>query len=827
VNVFHGHGTSEGKDDVLTFPLFSAKTPALFLLTVMLGPVLFAPTPVGRGALAVDAANAALTEWAIPTAGSQPSGLALDPSGNCCWFVESTGNKVAHLDPSTNTFREWAIPTPDSTPIGLALTTVSGSLTVFGTESSKGKVFLFIPSTGTFREYTLPESSRPQYISIEPPGAQIRAWFTDLKANSIGEIIYYPDSKTAKLFELVLPTAAGGRARGVHTGSGVVWLAGSTAIVKLDRAVSQFTTWAVPSHPSAEAAFVDVDALGQVWYTATSSGTTSTRDYVGVLRSNNAFTEWEVPTVGAGAQAVSVNPLTKNPWIAEQGEDKIAELDPSSDGTTTSARPRAVRADPVGVPIFTHVAGPALPSVAAVEPATGTVSKSSADQFTEWTLPTGSEPHDVVVDASGDVWILESSANKVARLSLKSDFVVECNPSSLVMAQYANTTSTCTVTSIDGFSSAVELAGSWSGPQPSDVAHTLRSPVSPPPGRGASSTLIMSAGPRASTGTFEFHVTGTSGSLTHSATLEVTIAAGPADFTIVASPSRLSVPPGGSVTSTITVQSLGVFFSPVQLASSGAPYGMTLVFGTNPVTPPIGEIAFSILTVSVFGAPQGTHAVAISGTGGSITHSITLVVEVTGGACLIATATYGSELSDEVQFLRGFRDNSILKTSAGSTFMVAFNAWYYSFSPYVAEFIRENSLARTVTRLMLYPLMGILRVGASVFYALLGNLEVGAVASGLLVSSLIGIVYLSPPLVVVSACSRRVRRVAKRLELLVVAVMLGAVVGVASIELVGVPQFFMMLSTAAVVLATLAASALCTSRALLYMLKRAHVSGNA
>ena len=191
---------------------------------------------------------------------------------------------------------------------------------------------------------------------------------------------------------------------------------------------------------------------------------------------------------------------------------------------------------------------------------------------------------------------------------------------------------------------------------------------------------------------------------------------------------------------------------------------------------------------------------------------------------MIATATYGSELSPEVQFLRGFRDNSIFKTSTGSSFMVAFNAWYYSFSPYVAEFIRENSLARTVTKLMLYPLMGILRVGAFVFYVFPGNLEVGAVVSGLLVSSLIGIVYLSPPLAAVVGCYRRMRRIAKRLELPTVAVMLSAIVGVAFMMVVGAPSVFMMLTTAAVVLATLAASALYTSRALLHILKRAHVS---
>jgi peptide/nickel transport system substrate-binding protein len=184
-----------------------------------------------------------------------------------------------------------------------------------------------------------------------------------------------------------------------------------------------------------------------------------------------------------------------------------------------------------------------------------------------------------------------------------------------------------------------------------------------------------------------------------------------------------------------------------------------------------------------------------------------------GGHCLIATATYGSELSDEVQFLRNFRDKSILRTNTGSNFMVAFNAWYYSFSPYVAQFIREHSLARTATKLMLFPLMGILRLGAAVFYVLPANLEASAVVSGLLVSSLIGIVYLTPPLMVVLASFPRARRAAKRLQLPSVCILVGALAAVVFTTTVGAPSIFMMLATATIVLSALAASALYASRA--------------
>jgi peptidyl-prolyl cis-trans isomerase B (cyclophilin B) len=51
-----------------------------------------------------------------------------------------------------------------------------------------------------------------------------------------------------------------------------------------------------------------------------------------------------------------------------------------------------------------------------------------------------------------------------------------------------------------------------------------------------------------------------------------------------------------------------------------------------------------------------------------------------GGGCLIATATFGSELAPQVQQLREIRDNTILSTESGTAFMSGFNQFYYSFS---------------------------------------------------------------------------------------------------------------------------------------------------
>ncbi|MGB9022754.1 MAG: hypothetical protein WCC94_04885, partial [Candidatus Bathyarchaeia archaeon] len=214
-----------------------------------------------------DEATAALTEWTIPTPDNLPMGLALDQSGECCWFVESSGSKVVHLDPSTDTFQEWTIPTPNSKPTSLALTMISGSVAVLGTETAKDNLFLFFPNTGMFREYALPPDFGPLYISIEPEGPQVKAWFTGI-GDSVGQVIYDPSLGTLRMNELALPVAAGGGAKGVHATSGAIWFAGTNAIVKWESATRQFTTWTIPPHPSTKAAFVDIDALGQVWYTS-------------------------------------------------------------------------------------------------------------------------------------------------------------------------------------------------------------------------------------------------------------------------------------------------------------------------------------------------------------------------------------------------------------------------------------------------------------------------------------------------------------------------------------------------------------------------------
>ena len=76
-----------------------------------------------------------------------------------------------------------------------------------------------------------------------------------------------------------------------------------------------------------------------------------------------------------------------------------------------------------------------------------------------------------------------------------------------------------------------------------------------------------------------------------------------------------------------------------------------------------------------------------------------------GGGCLIATATFGSEMAPQVQFLREIRDGTVMSTESGTAFMTGFNQFYYSFSPQIADYERENPVFKEAVKVTLTPLL--------------------------------------------------------------------------------------------------------------------------
>jgi peptidyl-prolyl cis-trans isomerase B (cyclophilin B) len=81
-----------------------------------------------------------------------------------------------------------------------------------------------------------------------------------------------------------------------------------------------------------------------------------------------------------------------------------------------------------------------------------------------------------------------------------------------------------------------------------------------------------------------------------------------------------------------------------------------------------------------------------------------------GGGCLIATATFGSELAPQVQQLRELRDETVLQTESGTAFMKQFNQFYYSFSPTIADLERENPVFKEAVKVTITPLLATLSI---------------------------------------------------------------------------------------------------------------------
>lgn len=104
--------------------------------------------------------------------------------------------------------------------------------------------------------------------------------------------------------------------------------------------------------------------------------------------------------------------------------------------------------------------------------------------------------------------------------------------------------------------------------------------------------------------------------------------------------------------------------------------------------------------------PESTTTEPVCGPGTVLKNNVCVAEQQKkGGGCLIATAAFGSEMAPQVQFLREIRDNTVLQTESGSAFMTEFNQFYYSFSPVIADYERENVAFKETVKIAITPML--------------------------------------------------------------------------------------------------------------------------
>ncbi len=83
--------------------------------------------------------------------------------------------------------------------------------------------------------------------------------------------------------------------------------------------------------------------------------------------------------------------------------------------------------------------------------------------------------------------------------------------------------------------------------------------------------------------------------------------------------------------------------------------------------------------------------------------------------CVVATAAYGSSMASEVAYMHHVRDEMIGSSKVGEMLVAGWNAFYYSWSPPVADLITKNDQMKPIFQFILIPLVGTIHLAAWIY----------------------------------------------------------------------------------------------------------------
>jgi hypothetical protein len=227
-------------------------------------------------------------------------------------------------------------------------------------------------------------------------------------------------------------------------------------------------------------------------------------------------------------------------------------------------------------------------------------------------------PGTYLLTLTGTSGSISRSAYATLVIPAPPNFTLAAAPAARTVPAGDATAYTVTVGAVNGFSGSVGL--SLSG-LPASVGSAAFSPASVA-GAG-SSQLTVTTLATAPPGTYSLKVTGTSGSLSHTATVALTVTA--RDFTLSTSPSTVTLTRGQTASYTITLGSVGGFAGAVSFSVTGLPAGASATFSANPVGPP-GSTVLRVRTTS--STPRATSTIVVTGTSGALVHQVSVTLTV-------------------------------------------------------------------------------------------------------------------------------------------------------------------------------------------------------
>ena len=219
---------------------------------------------------------------------------------------------------------------------------------------------------------------------------------------------------------------------------------------------------------------------------------------------------------------------------------------------------------------------------------------------------------------AGTGWDGPTGLGSIATLTaVTNDFSISASPASLSVAQGAQGTSTISTAPVSGSAETVALSitglpnGVTAAFNPSSVT------------TGGSSTLTLTVGSGVTTGAYSLTITGTAPSATHSTTLNLTVTA-PAtgDFSLSASPGSRSIKRGQSTSYSITITRVNGFTGAVGFTLGGLPSGAAYTFSPQSTTSTSSKLGITTSRL----ATSGTYTLTITGTSGSLVHTVAVTL---------------------------------------------------------------------------------------------------------------------------------------------------------------------------------------------------------